>query len=905
MQTHFIRFIFQLVLIFVSASCCFADDNVRILFLTDTHIEPGNSQERAMIKIAEETQRDKDTYDFAVITGDLTNAGSKAELLAAKKCYDVLGVKCYVIPGNHETCWSEDACRVITDLWGDDRFEFRHGDFYCIGFSTGPHMKMSNGHVKAEDIHWLDRKLEANTQDPKTKVLVFSHYPLNEGLGNWTDVTAVLKKYNVVAVFCGHGHRLVKFNFDSIPGFMGRPLLFRVTDPPGYNVIEITGEQLSLYPREYGKPQGEPFATMTMGDPDAVKGLKSDTPPATSGGQLPDGVTITIVREDGASIFGGAVIRDGHLAYGNSLGEVKYCKIGTDTNGKPVLEDRWKKTFKYSVYSTPVLFSDRVVVGTPNNELVALAVADGKQLWQIETPGPVSGDFLADGNDLYAGLGRDEFCKVDVRTGKKHWSYHGVDGRFQAAPALGYGTVVFGAWNEKLYALDAANGKEQWVWKSGRPGILYSPGNVVPVISESQVVIVAPDRFMTAIDRKTGKIIWRNNEFTVREAMGTSPDGRIAYAKTMNGHVIAVSAVSDQFELLWDCETGIEYDHVACPLLLQGAVIYHGSPKGDITALDATTGARLWTYKLGNSAVNRFSSNGNNRVWFTMIDGKIGYVETPTSQPNASEMSWQKTDWVPISRGIYAATGQADSPRLMRVYAIRIDTTAEGIEFFSTPKAEEDFAENVKETVRQTALQFLEQHNLQVAINANFYTPFSAETQRSPGPSSLRGLAVSQGHVVSKNEKNWHAFLVFKDKRVEIVDVQDDSDPSAEVETAVAGNRILVKDGTILPQTDEAVHPRTAVGISKDGRYVYFVVIDGRQPEYSGGTTYVETGQWLLQFGAWDGLNLDGGGSTTMVVRTQEEKVKVLNIPVGRGNVPNTLRYNGNALGVRAISLAL
>jgi len=627
MRAHFIRFVFQLALVLVSVQCCFASDSVRILFLTDTHIVPGNQHERAMARIAEETQRDKDTYDFAVVTGDLTNAGSKEELLAAKRCFDALGVKCYVLPGNHETCWSEDACRVIIDLWGDDRFEFRHGNFYCIGFSTGPYMKMGHGHVKAEDIHWLDQKLQENASDPETKVLVFAHYPLRGDLGNWPDVTAVLKKYNVVAVFCGHEHRLVRFNFDSIPGFMGRPLLRGANDPPGYNVIEIKGDQLSLYPREYGQPQGAPFATITMGDPEALRGLPSDTPPATSGGKLPDDVTVTIVREDGASIFGGVAIRDGHLAYANSLGELKYCKIETDANGNPVLEDRWKNSFKYSIYSTPVIASDRVIIGTPDNELVALAVTNGRQRWRIETPGPVSGDFLLDGNDLYAGLGRDEFCKIDVRTGQKHWSYRGVNGRFQAAPALRYGTVAFGAWSERLYALDAATGEEKWVWRGGRPGILHSPGNVIPVISESQVVIVAPDRFMTAIDRKTGRVIWRDNTFTVRESMGTSPDGRIAYAKTMNGRVIAVSAVSDKFELLWEGNTGIEYDHVACPLLLHGTMIYHGSPKGDITVLDAATGTRLWTYKLGNSAVNRFTPDGENRVWFTMIDGKIGCIE--------------------------------------------------------------------------------------------------------------------------------------------------------------------------------------------------------------------------------------------------------------------------------------
>ena len=283
---------------------------------------------------------------------------------------------------------------------------------------------------------------------------------------------------------------------------------------------------------------------------------------------------------------------------------------------------------------------------------------------------------------------------------------------------------------------------------------------------------------------------------------------------------------------------------------------------------------------------------------FLMVSGERIYADS-------AESSWQKADWIPIFQGIDAATGKADSPRLMRVYVIRIDTQAEGIEFYSTPRAEEGFVANVTETIRQTVPQFLETHNLQAAINANFYVPFNAGTTRTAGPSNLRGLAVSRGQIVSPNEKNCPVFLVFKDRRVEIVDVQNDSDPPGEVETAVAGHRILVHEGTVLSQSNEAVHPRTAVGISADGRYVYFVVIDGRQREYSDGATLAETGQWLVQFGAGSGLNLDGGGSTTMVVHSQDEekKAKILNVPVGQGN-PNTVRYNGNSLGVRALPLA-
>ena len=62
-------------------------------------------------------------------------------------------------------------------------------------------------------------------------------------------------------------------------------------------------------------------------------------------------------------------------------------------------------------------------------------------------------------------------------------------------------------------------------------------------------------------------------------------------------------------------------------------------------------------------------------------------------------------------------------------------------------------------------------------------------------------------------------------------------------------------------------HPRTGAGVSKDGRTLWLVVVDGRQPEYSVGMTLPELGDLLIELGADDALNLDGGGSSSFVAR--------------------------------------
>ena len=92
--------------------------------------------------------------------------------------------------------------------------------------------------------------------------------------------------------------------------------------------------------------------------------------------------------------------------------------------------------------------------------------------------------------------------------------------------------------------------------------------------------------------------------------------------------------------------------------------------------------------------------------------------------------------------------------------------------------------------------------------------------------------------------------------------------------------------------------PRTAVGVSADGRYVYLITIDGRQPGFSDGATLFETAEWLRRFGAYQGLNLDGGGSTTMVVEDVFGNPLVLNRPSSSGNQQ---RVNGNHVGVFAM----
>ena len=264
--------------------------------------------------------------------------------------------------------------------------------------------------------------------------------------------------------------------------------------------------------------------------------------------------------------------------------------------------------------------------------------------------------------------------------------------------------------------------------------------------------------------------------------------------------------------------------------------------------------------------------------------------------------------WAPIFQGVEFARGETDAtePRLQKVFAVRVDLRAPGVELFETP----DNGDTPLETTSETTGEFLAHYKLQVAINANFYAPCC-----TPGDKDLVGLAVSRGTVVSPpvEKGTGSAVLVItRDNHAAITKTGADFS-TANVWTAVAGSEIVLVGGAKPALADvefnKAMHPRTAVGISKDGRYLILLTIDGRQPGYSVGSTMDDVAEWLLRFGASEGLNLDGGGSTALV-RADGEKSIVLNQPsgvalgssdnAGKSGGERQQRSNGNNLGVFA-----
>ena len=387
--------------------------------LTDLHVNPKSASDTALCQIVEEIN--KAGFDFVVVTGDLTNTGSNAELEAVSNALSKLNKPYYVIPGNHESNWSESAGLQFNKLFDSDRFIFRKNGFLMVGLNTGPFMKMGDGLVKQEDLKWLQRELN-NTKPDQEKLIAFNHYPLAEGLSNWEQVTEILKKNNCILSFCGHGHRLALLNFDGIPGIMGRAMIMRNSQLPGYNCIELRNDSVFVAEKELGIVKNKIAIRLNYIKPDTMAILPVSQKPDFNVNRDFPTIQVGFQLEDTASIFAGPCIIDGKtLIYANSVGTIKAINIAS---GKVV----WENRINGSVYSTPVNGKSTVAVGTIDGKIMGFDLKSGTQLWEVEVGTPVLAEGIVENDELYIGGGSTAFYKIDMTTGKVIWKFEGIEG---------------------------------------------------------------------------------------------------------------------------------------------------------------------------------------------------------------------------------------------------------------------------------------------------------------------------------------------------------------------------------------------------------------------------------------------------------------------------------------------
>jgi len=602
MRNRFLSLTWVLVFAFALAQA----GVVKLAILSDVHVTPGNANEGKLREAVAEINASQ--VDAVLMTGDLTNEGSDEQLRNVKTILDEIRHPLYVIPGNHENNWSQSACKTFNDLWGSDRFVFTVGDLVVIGMNCGPFMKMGDGHIKQEDLLWLDSTLTAMVK-PGMKVLSINHYPILDDLDNYRAYVEILKKYPVVTHQCGHYHRWRLYETDGINGVIVRALDMG-NGNYGYTTMTLDLDRNWIY--VYNKVIGQDPVVMFS----YRINLDYDSPIIDQPQRVvPQGFEVQRVVADNASIFTRVALDERNLYFGNSLG---YCKAVDKTTG----QTRWQYKTDAMLFSRPAVSGRWVVLPTSDKRLVWLDRQSGKPQWQYAASGPYVADGVVRDGVLYQG-GYKTFQAWDVKRHRLLWHYDSINNYCQASPVVAGDDVIFGAWDTRLRSLDRRTGTLHWQWDNGTTVNLYSPGNVVPVVAAQRVVIVAPDRVTTALDRNTGEQVWRvKNEQKVRESLGSNADGTVAYAKTMDGELVAMST-GDSYKLLWKVDLGFGYEHAPCIVLEHDGYIYCGSRRGMLAVVDAASHQLAFTYPLGSSEVNGFEVDEHGDVYCSLVEGTI------------------------------------------------------------------------------------------------------------------------------------------------------------------------------------------------------------------------------------------------------------------------------------------
>jgi len=244
-------------------------------------------------------------------------------------------------------------------------------------------------------------------------------------------------------------------------------------------------------------------------------------------------------------------------------------------------------------------------------------------------------------------------------------------------------------------------------------------------------------------------------------------------------------------------------------------------------------------------------------------------TNAPAAKPTDVVAQATLSRWKPIFRGVEICEGATKVPRRLQVRAVRIDLREPTIRFLVTPR----IGNGTNAWGGRTTSEFLSEFKCQAALNGSIFDVFA---KQRGDPTRVQGLSLSRGDLY-QSRHDWDALLISQDRRAWVarspVDVRG-------AYNGLSGFHALLINGT-NNGTMVSRHPRSAVGISRNLRYLYLVAIDGRQSGYSEGTTTAETAEWMRKLGAYNALNLDGGGSTALVIEGPDGSPELLNRPCG------------------------
>ncbi len=267
---------------------------------------------------------------------------------------------------------------------------------------------------------------------------------------------------------------------------------------------------------------------------------------------------------------------------------------------------KWKFDGKAESYSSPVIFQDKIYIGSEDHFLYALYLETGKIAWKFKTAGAVNSSPIVFDQRICFGSMDGYYYALDARTGKLVWKFKtggehkiGRNGLWGMQPDMFYmedpfdffisspiahdngetKTIYFGSSDGNLYALDAANGNLRWKYPTG------GAVRTTPLLYEGTIYIGSWDQYVYAIDAQSGNLDWKFKTKSDEEN------------HLLEGIQASISA-ADGF-------------------------VFVGSRDGYLYALDAKKGNIAWQYSTWPSWITTTSVDRNGNIFLTSSDSRL------------------------------------------------------------------------------------------------------------------------------------------------------------------------------------------------------------------------------------------------------------------------------------------
>ena len=251
-----------------------------------------------------------------------------------------------------------------------------------------------------------------------------------------------------------------------------------------------------------------------------------------------------------------------------------------------------------------------------------------------------------------------------------------------------------------------------------------------------------------------------------------------------------------------------------------------------------------------------------------------------------ADVEWKATDCPAIEYGTDART----APRPLRIHVLRVDLRNADYDVVSLIGDDPDGAGPAESQLVAPA-DLATRGGAVAAVNANAFgltgeaRKRQEEIQRKSGrmewpaggPVDILGWAEADGRVASPPQKGNFSLWIDAQRSVHIYDLGE----RKEARYAIAGFGGLTQGGSAQVDPGGPLHPRSAAGLNAEGDRLLLVVVDGRQAGYSEGMTTRELADLMVELGCRDSINLDGGGSSVMLLADATGALRIMNKPSG------------------------